>query len=169
MRKYLQIVDRNRASKWKRFANLIIDRIFFNRFFLVIGFAGAFLDRILEQYYFTDLLIEFSEIGRLWDMLITSILFFTYTFLMEFFTKGRTIAKYITGTKAITIDGENPTLKEYIIRNISRIVPFDFLSFLGENGWHDSWSDTRVINIEKYNAEIQYKREIEQIGNKEIA
>jgi hypothetical protein len=58
---------------------------------------------------------------------------------------------------------------EFFIRNISRLVPFDILSFLGENGWHDSWSDTRVVNIKNYEAEKQAKSEIESIGTKEIA
>jgi len=168
MRKYLQIVDRNRASKWKRFANFIVDRLIFNLIILSIGFAGAFIDRITDQYYFTEIFLEYSEIGRLWDI-ITSLLYFVYMLVMEYFTKGRTLAKYITGTKVITIDAESPTFKEYFIRNISRIVPFDFLSFLGENGWHDSWSDTRVINIKEYEAELQRKRDIDEIGSKEIA
>ncbi len=46
---------------------------------------------------------------------------------------------------------------------------FDGISFLGVNGWHDSWSDTRVINIKNYQAEIQAKREIEDLGRKEFA
>ncbi|WP_435523038.1 hypothetical protein [Chryseobacterium indoltheticum] len=50
-----------------------------------------------------------------------------------------------------------------------RLVPFDALSFFGENGWHDSWSDTRVINIKNYQAERQTKNEIDNIGVKEIA
>ncbi|MEF9476807.1 hypothetical protein ACR1PO_06925 [Chryseobacterium sp. RRHN12] len=54
-------------------------------------------------------------------------------------------------------------------RSLSRIVPFDGLSFLGVNGWHDSLSETRVINLKNYQAEIQAKSEIEALGKKEIA
>lgn len=67
------------------------------------------------------------------------------------------------------IDGTEPTFNDYLIRNISRIVPFDTLSFFGENGWHDKWSETRVINMKNYQAEIQAKSEIEDLGKKEIA
>lgn len=88
---------------------------------------------------------------------------------MEYFTKGRTIGKYITGTRVIRTDGQNPTFEEYLIRNISRLVPFDAFSFLGGgNGWHDSWSDTRVINIKNYEAEKQAKDDINSIGTKEL-
>ncbi len=66
-------------------------------------------------------------------------------------------------------DGNEPTLSDYFMRNIIRLVPFDALSFFGENGWHDSWSDTRVINIKNYQAERQTKNEIDNIGLKEIA
>lgn len=169
MRKYLRVVDNNRATKWVRFANFVIDRLIFNLFFLIIGVAGAIIDMILGLQYFTRLFISLSDISSALDIIITWILFITYTFLMEYFTKGRTIAKYITGTKVITTDGETPTFYEFFIRNISRLVPFDILSFLGENGWHDSWSDTRVINIKKYKAETQMKSDIENIGAKEIA
>lgn len=169
MRKYLQIIDRHRATKWTRFANLLIDRVIFSLFFFVTGFVVVFLDNIFGIYFFTDYLLKLSEVNRVTDIFITSILFFFYTFLIEYFTKGRTIGKFITGTKVIMIDGQSPTLKDYFIRNIIRIIPFDGLSFLGENGWHDGWSGTRVINIKNYEAEKQTKSDIEDIGKKEIA
>ncbi|WP_374459986.1 RDD family protein [Chryseobacterium taeanense] len=169
MRKYLRVVDTNRATKWQRLANFIIDRIIFSFSFFIIGSLGVIVDTILGIQYFTELFSNFAGINRALDILITAILYFLYTFLLEYFTKGRTIGKYITGTKVITTDGQIPTTYEFFIRNISRLVPFDILSFLGENGWHDSWSDTRVVNIKNYEAERQAKSEIESIGVKEIA
>ncbi len=169
MRKYLRIVDTNRATKWQRLANFIIDRIIFTSSFFIIGSLGVIIDTILGIQYFTELFSNFAGINKALDILITAILYFLYTFLLEYFTKGRTIGKYITGTKVMTTDGQVPTVYEFFIRNISRLVPFDILSFLGENGWHDSWSDTRVINVKNYKAETQTKSEIESIGAKEIA
>lgn len=169
MRKYLRIVDTNRATKWQRLANFIIDRIIFTSSFFIIGSLGVIIDTILGIQYFTELFSNFAGINKALDILITAILYFLYTFLLEYFTKGRTIGKYITGTKVMTTDGQVPTAYEFFIRNISRLVPFDILSFLGENGWHDSWSDTRVINVKNYKAETQTKSEIESIGTKEIA
>ena len=107
--------------------------------------------------------------NRFLAILITSLIYFMYTFLIEYFTRGRSIGKYITGTKVICTDGIEPTFNDYLIRNISRIVPFDTLSFFGENSWHDKLSETRVINIKNYQAEIQAKSEIEDLGKKEIA
>lgn len=103
--------------------------------------------------------------------LITLLVYLTlsssYFFFMEFYL-GKTIGKYITGTEVISIDGNKPTAQQIVVRTLSRIVPFDSLSFLGNNGWHDSWSDTRVINGKNYVAEKQSKEEINNIGIKEI-
>lgn len=169
MRKYLVVVDRNRAQKGIRLANLIVDRAIITIIFFAFGVIAALIYNLTNNDFLLKIVYKMSEINRFLDILITSFIYFMYTFLIEYFTKGRSIAKYITGSKVICIDGTEPTFNDYLIRNISRIVPFDALSFLGENGWHDKWSETRVINIKNYQAEIQAKREIEDLGKKEIA
>lgn len=169
MRKYLITVDRNRAQKLTRLANLIIDRIIILLIFIAFGAISALIFNVTGSDLFLNITMKLSQVNRFWDILITSIVYFTYALLMEYFTKGRTIGKYITGSKVVCIDGTQPTFNDYFIRNISRLVPFDVLSFLGENGWHDKWSETRVINIKNYQAEIQAKSEIEALGTKEIA
>lgn len=169
MKKYLVVVDRNRSTKLARFANLIIDRIVIMLIFIAFGAISALIFNLTGIDFFLNITVKLSQVNRFWDILITSVVYFTYTLLIEYFTKGRTIGKYITGTKVICIDGTEPTFNDYFIRNISRLVPFDILSFLGENGWHDKWSETRVINIKNYQAEIQAKSEIDALGEKEIA
>ena len=168
MRKLLQVVEYNRATKWQRFANLFIDKVIINIFFVLLGVVGVLIDNLFGFYYFTSFFDKLSQIGRLADIVLTSFIYFIYTFLMEYFTNGRTIGKYITGTKVIMTDGQKPTGNDFFLRNLYRLVPFDALSFLGENGWHDNWSDTRVINIKNYEAERQVKSEIESLGTKEI-
>lgn len=32
---------------------------------------------------------------------------------------------------------------------MARMVPFEAFSFLGERGWHDSWSGTQVVEVRK--------------------
>jgi uncharacterized RDD family membrane protein YckC len=169
MRKYLQIIDRHRATKWARLGSIVIDRIVFNMFFFAFAIIGGLIDGILGIYYFTKLFDQLEGIGRLADIVMTNIIFFIYIFLLEYFTKGRSIGKFVMGSKVIMTDGTEPKVRDYLIRNICRLVPFDGLSFLGENGWHDSWSDTRVISIKNYEAEKQTKSDIEDLGKKEIA
>lgn len=164
MRKYLKIIDQNRADKGLRFANLVIDRIatyaFIFLFHLLLGIIYQFtLFPALEKYF-----MWIDQMGKLEDFLFTTSIFLIYYFVIEYFTKGRTIGKYITGTKTISIDGKTPTTEQILLRTLSRAVPFDALSFLGENGWHDSWSDTRVIKIKNYEEAQHQKEEINAIG-----
>lgn len=170
MKKILKVVENNRSNSWVRFGNFIIDRVVVYLFFLAFGFFASLTYEILGTEFFINIALELSSVNKFMDILITTTVYFLYVFLIEYFTKGRTIGKYITGSKVISTDGTQPTLQDYFIRNISRFVPFDALSFLGGgNGWHDSWSDTRVIHIKNYKAELQAKSEIESIGTKEIA
>jgi uncharacterized RDD family membrane protein YckC len=169
MRKYLIIVDRNRSQKWTRFANFLIDRIVLISLFFIFGFISSLLYKLADIDFFINISHKISEANQFTDILITSTVYFIYTLLIEYFTKGRSVGKYITGSKVICIDGTEPTFNDYVIRNISRLVPFDALSFLGENGWHDKWSETRVVDMKKYSAEIQSKSEIDSLGAKEIA
>lgn len=169
MKKILKIIENNRADSWIRFGNYIIDRVFVLVLFMAFGFFASLSYEIFGVEYFINLATALGSVNKFMDIIITSTVYFLYALFMEYFTKGRTIGKFITGTRAISTDGTEPTFKDYFVRNISRFVPFDALSFLGGgNGWHDSWSDTRVINIKKYKAETQIKREIDNIGTKEI-
>lgn len=89
---------------------------------------------------------------------------FLYYYLSEKFLNGRTIGKYGTGTKAVTILGGKPSNSDLLKRTFSRLVPFDALSFFGTNGWHDSWSDTRVVKITDFENAIRMENELENIG-----
>ncbi|MBB4806358.1 putative RDD family membrane protein YckC [Chryseobacterium defluvii] len=169
MRKVLKIVEYNKSPISIRFANLVIDRIVVFTLFVLFGLFSSLAYQFFNIEFFLNIANKLSDINKIQDLLITSFLYFLYVFLMEYFIKGRTIGKYITGTKVISTDGSQPTLLEYFIRNISRFVPFDALSFFGENGWHDNWSDTRVVNIKNYESKKQLKEEINSLGTKEIA
>ena len=94
---------------------------------------------------------------------------FLYFFLWEKFSEGKTPGKYITGTIVISTDGQKPTTKQYLSRSLYRIIPFEAFTFFGSDGWHDSMSDTRVIDYKNYEAEKQTTSDIESLGNKEIA
>ena len=78
-------------------------------------------------------------------------------FLVEFATNGKSLGKFITGTMVVKEDGSLPTSNDFLKRNFSRIVPFDSLSFLGNRGWHDSWSDTKVVKKKSYLEAIERK------------
>ena len=72
------------------------------------------------------------------------VLYFGYHFLFEYFL-NRTPAKFITKTIVVDVNGNKPNMKEIFLRNISRLIPFDNLSFLFGEVWRDSISETTVI------------------------
>jgi uncharacterized RDD family membrane protein YckC len=166
MRKYLVIVDRHKATSGMRFINYFLDRLFIQAIFYAFFFIFGVGYTIVYEEGFNSENSDQSFAFTLMTLFIYLALSFSYFFFMEYYL-GKTIAKYITGTEVISIDGNKPTSEQIIARTFSRAVPFDSLSFLGNNGWHDKWSDTRVINGKNYVAERQLKEEINSIGAKE--
>ena len=131
------------AGSGRRFANYILDLIFFYIIFIVIIMLIFILLEIITGYP-----INYIE-NRFMDYFIGFISSTTYYTLMEFLSKGRSLGKFITGTKVITLDGDKPDLKTCLIRSLCRLIPFETFSFLGstDSGWHDSISKTRVVKI----------------------
>ena len=159
------IVQNNKASRGTRFANYLIDAVIF---YVLIFFFGAFLGILYAIGIKAPLQsISYIEGNRAFNYLFSSILYFIYIFSIEYLTKGRSIGKFITKTKVVSIDGTVPTQKDFLIRSLSRLVPFEAVSFLiGNDGWHDSWSDTRVVNWEKYNTDNTLNKELDELGKK---
>ncbi|NLN33557.1 MAG: RDD family protein [Flavobacteriaceae bacterium] len=156
MNSFRDPVDHSLASKGLRFANFIIDYIFL----LVLMFMFGVVLAILNM---TSLLEVFDKpfIGNIVGIFI----YFVFMLVQEAAFKGRSLGKLITGTQVVMEDGSEPTMNEYFVRSISRCVPFEAFSFFGTTGWHDSWSNTRVV-IKKEFEENQLKfNSIEQIGS----
>lgn len=165
MRKYLQIVDRNKASLGTRFANNIIDTIVL----IIINFIISFISIMIYNFTLLHFFYFYNNGGFLWDIFTGSIVAFFYFFLWEKLSEGKTPGKYVTGTVVISTDGQKPTTKQYLSRSLYRIIPFEAFTFFGSDGWHDSMSDTRVIDHKNYESEKQTKSDIDSLGNKEIA
>ena len=72
--------------------------------------------------------------------------YFGYYFLLEFL-RGRTIGKFITGTKVALTNGKMPSAFDILLRTVIRLIPIgDAVSFIFPNkGWHDTWSNTTLI------------------------
>jgi len=109
------------ASQGSRFANLVLDAVI--RFGMTLGVVRAFGDNPF------------------------AVLFVTFGYHIAFETIfARTPAKWITRTRVIALDGSKPRFLQIVGRSLSRYVPFEPFSFLGNaRGWHDRWSGTRVV------------------------
>jgi len=126
------------ASKGKRLANYIIDRVAVA--LIVIGSMLVLLDN--------ETLVEVEDMNRLLDYLITAFFAVIYYSISETLLNGKTLGKYLTGTRAVTVDNERIDFPAALTRSFSRIVPFEAFSFLGDGntGWHDKWSETKVVD-----------------------
>jgi uncharacterized RDD family membrane protein YckC len=121
------------ADKGLRFANYLIDKI------------GFVLVVILHAFILDGLLHLIPENGSPLLGLYSLFLYFGYHFVFEYYF-GKTPGKFITNTVVVDVDGKKPNVMSLVIRNLSRLIPFDNLSFLfGKDGWHDNISGTQVM------------------------
>ena len=164
MKNHYKIVDRYQAEKILRFVNFIID-YFISIIIVIMLYSLAIM--LYSLVTGTDYVVnadKLAEINKYIDRIITAILYAFVIYLTEFLTKGRSLWKLITGTMVVKDDGSLPTSEDFLKRNFSRIVPFDAFSFLGSRGWHDSWSDTKVVKRKSYLEAIERENSIEDIG-----
>ena len=159
------ITDDMLASKGKRFANYIVDRIVFLGLFMGFFFALGYTTELTGGDT-ARLVYELENVGPIADLIISSLLYALFYFMFEGISKGRTIGKYITKTKVVDQQGNELTLNAYAARSISRIIPFEPLSCLGNTGrgWHDSLSNSFVIDIDKFERQKQLKSDLEALG-----
>lgn len=162
MKKNYKIVERYKAEKILRFATFLIDYVLVIALNYFIGTLIGLLYYATESEFMYQIILAINN--RFVAYLISVVVFLTYYNVLEYFTKGRTVGKFITGTVAVKEDGSVPTSNDFLKRNFSRIVPFDALSFLGNLGWHDSWSDTRVVKRKPFLEALERENSIEDIG-----
>ncbi|OXB05880.1 RDD family protein [Flavobacterium pectinovorum] len=153
------------TSDRDRFFNCIIDFVFILVTIFMVTFVIVIIGNILQW-----------DIYRMWEETLISLGFIgTYlSFAMVYYfifegLFGRTLGKIITGSVVINEYGLKPGFGAIFKRTLSRLIPFDALSFLGESGrmWHDSLSDTYVV--EKNILEDQMKlQELNLIGTEDI-
>jgi uncharacterized RDD family membrane protein YckC len=132
------------ASQGKRLANYLLDLFFLMVFSIIFGYILGVVIAILSPESFMD----FERGNKFIEYLFGFISGMIYFTIFESLT-GRTLAKYITKTKVVNVNGENPDFGTIIIRSFFRFIPFEPFSFLGSesSGWHDKLSKTRVIEI----------------------
>ena len=125
------------APWWKRLINWLID-------ITIIS---------VINYYLFNFLLEnipsLAEINLMAGMGILGILIlFIYYTLLEGLT-GRSIGKYLTGTKLmISRDYSKPRLINCINRSLARLIPFEVFSFFSGRpvGWHDTLGNAMVTD-----------------------
>lgn len=150
------------ASKNMRFVNHLIDLIPQYAVMYAISYSFLYFGEFTGDYSLNNYWAEMSKIE---DLFYSYTLMFIYFFMMESLT-NRTLGKYVTKTMVVMANGEKPTNQDIAKRSLCRMIPFDALSFLGTlgKGWHDSISNTQVVDVAKFEARKQSQNELEQIG-----
>lgn len=132
-----------RASRFKRFANYIIDGIVF---YLVLIFLFLllylFVPSLTQSLQDDDIKIDLLE------RIVVIILYVLFMAFVEVVFKGKSFGKYITKTRAVNWDGSPITVLTAFYRAFSRAVPLCAFSALGNpcDPWHDRWTETMVID-----------------------
>lgn len=126
------------AGKGRRLLNVLLDYVGF----LVVSFAFSLAVGALAGGE------GLAVLARVPDLVLGVVLMLAYYIVFEGLF-GRTPAKFLTGTRVIDEQGRKPSLPKVLGRSAARFIPFEFLSFLGENGrgWHDRMSGTRVVRV----------------------
>ena len=134
------------ASGGKRFVNYLVDLLIFYVIFFLIFFTIA-----VNSPSTIDGLDDDSVSFGILDRLLSLLLYGLYMFIVETIFKGKSIGKFITGTRAVNEDGTPITAKTALLRGLSRAVPFNAFSALGDPSypWHDKWNHTYVIDERK--------------------
>lgn len=130
------------ATRGIRAANFFIDYLVLIGLNFSVGVATALV--------LGDAGIEFIE--KTPSFVLGIPIFLVYIFGMEA-TTGRTLGKLITGTRVVQADdGQPPTIGQYFIRSLCRLIPFEPFSFFNNPpvGWHDSISRTLVVSNSQF-------------------
>lgn len=154
-----QVIDRQNinkeykeASKAKRFTNYLIDVVCYFILSFVVGFVRGI---ILVLFGNIEVLGNPtpSVSQSLVELLLGMAVLLSYYVFCEHFFKGKTLGKLITKTRAVKVNNERMDFGTTLKRTLFRLIPFEAFSFLvadKNSGWHDNWSDTKVIEDDNW-------------------
>ncbi len=108
--------------------------------------ANVAVDGFIFSYALDELTVLSSDEGV---MLVMSGLVYLLTWALPEAMFGRTVGKFVTGTKVVNLRGGQVSIGQVFLRTLIRLVPFEALSLLwGETiAWHDAWTKTRVVLV----------------------
>jgi uncharacterized RDD family membrane protein YckC len=130
----------NKVSKLKRLVNFLIDS-------LIIGILSIVVFYILSYVFIKlNLLSSIGEREIISIDIFLLIIAFMYYFISESML-GRTVGKYITGTKLVNAKGDIPSVLSIFLRTIIRLIPLDSITYLFDSVvWHDKYSSTYLVS-----------------------
>jgi len=108
------------ASTGQRFANYLLDFIGYIILALIIVVILGFIQVMMgnESYLIEE---EDTFAAKIADWIVSILIMTVYYTTMEYFFKGKTLGKLITGTRAVTIDNERMDLQTTFVRTMVSI------------------------------------------------
>ena len=145
-----------------RLLNYVVDYV------AIMGFGALVMGLWLIANGTDEMLESGLEINKLEEYLLGVLFTLPYYFFLEVLTQ-RSLGKLITGTIVTDENGNRPSVGSILARTFCRVIPFDGLSFLGNNarGWHDTISKTYVVNAKKLEADKLNFENLEKLGQLE--
>ncbi|MDG1333595.1 MAG: RDD family protein [Crocinitomicaceae bacterium] len=112
---------------------------------LIVMISSALILALLDILF-----LEIRDTNRLALSIIVLIVYMIYYSTFEFYV-GFTIGKLLNKTRVINIDDSKPTFQQILIRTLTRLIPFGFITILTpyKGALHDLFSKTRTIRIKK--------------------
>lgn len=142
------VTDDLLASKGQRFLNLVVDMLIVYSIEIGIGTTIMLIGDLTNTYYLSNWVERFTTI----EIFFFGVIVFVFYYGLTELYFSRTFAKYFTKTLVVMNDGSKPDGKAIFRRTVSRLIPFEFFTFLGVNsrGWHDVISDTYVVKKHEF-------------------
>lgn len=146
----------------KRFLNFVLDKMFMMGILFLILVVLAFF---VTTFHLEDLNKIITNISDFQGQVFFIFFGFFYYLLQESIF-GTTLGKIVSGAIVVDENGNKPSFISILKRTLSRLIPLEGLSYLGERlGWHDAISNTYVVNKKELLADKKKLEEINTIGN----
>lgn len=134
-----ELKDYSATPNGERLLHHIVDSL------LILTLCAEPVWYLFMMYFFDFSYGEFGTFGLSLYLLVGRFLY--YPLLETLF--GTTPGKIMTNSIVLKSNNTKLTLADGFKRTLSRIVPFEPLSFLGSKpGWHDTWTKTKVVKRE---------------------
>ena len=142
-----ELFTHEEASTGQRFFNYLVDGLLMQYGLgMLTGYMVVYTVMAIDEDTAYSLFGNESSASFILSTYMISIVnYLVYYTICEKLFKGYTLGKLITGTRAIRTDGQELTLRDAFLRTLSRCVPFEPLSALGNSPWHDRWTNTMVV------------------------
>jgi uncharacterized RDD family membrane protein YckC len=88
---------------------------------------------------FLDALTSFSWNAEIWPVVLFLLPFIFYHLLSEIAMNGQSVGKMAMSIKVMTLQGGQPSISQYLIRWLFRIVDFPVLILLGAMNGYITW------------------------------